>query len=173
MLSTARLFGLCLLWCMALTAQAAGELRAWTGGATPALELKDVAGGIHRLEDYRGKVVLVNFWATWCGPCREEMPTIASLKKKLAGRPFAVLAVNVDEPESRVRAFLEKMPLDFPTVLDPEGRTTKAWKVRILPATFLIAPSGRIRYAATGELDWVNEQVVRLVSEMLPPPGGK
>jgi peroxiredoxin len=90
------------------------------------------------------------------------------LKKKLAGRPFVVLAVNVDEPDSRVRKFLAQLPLDFPVLMDPGGRATKEWKVRILPASFLIARDGRIRYAATGELDWANEHVVRLVSELLP-----
>src|SRR6185436_16222596 len=95
------------LWC-AIPAHGAGDLRPWGGGPTPALELTELSGGSHRLADYRGKVVLINFWATWCTPCREEMPSISELKKKLAGRPFVVLAVNVDEPESRVSKFLEQ-----------------------------------------------------------------
>ena len=152
----------------ALASHAAGDLKVWSGGPTPALELKDIAGRTHRLEDYRGRVVLLNFWATWCAPCRQEMPSIEQLKKKLAKRPFVVLAVNVDEPESRVRNFLEQVPLDFPTLLDPEARTTREWKVRVLPASFVIAPSGRIRYTVTGDLDWANEHVVRVVSELLP-----
>jgi len=156
------------LSCVTLTVHAAGELKPWPGGDTPALELQDLSGASHRLEDYRGKVVLLNFWATWCAPCREEMPSIGRLKKQLAGRPFVVLAVNVDEPESRIKNFLAMLPLDFPTLLDPGGRTAKAWKARILPATFLIAPHGRIRYTVTGELDWASEQVVRTVSELLP-----
>ena len=139
----------------------------WSGGPTPPLELSDVAGSAHRLADYRGKVVLLNFWATWCRPCREEMPSMSELKKKLAGRPFVVLAVNVDEPESRVRRFLAEVPLDFPVLLDPEKRVTTAWNVRILPASFLISRNGSVRYAVTGELDWSNEHVVRLVSELL------
>jgi peroxiredoxin len=90
------------------------------------------------------------------------------LKKKLAGRPFVVLAVNVDEPESRVSKFLEQLPLDFPVLMDPGKRATNAWKARILPASFLIARDGRVRYTITGELDWANERVVKLVSELLP-----
>ena len=160
---------LCLLF-PALTSHAAGELKPWSGAPTPALELKDLDGRGHRLEDYRGKVVLLNFWATWCAPCREEMPSIGQLKQKLAGRPFVVLSVNVDEPDSRIRTFLSQVTLDFSVLLDPEGRTTRAWKVRVLPASFLIARDGRIRYVATGDLDWANEHVVRIVSELLPPP---
>ena len=155
------------LWCV-IPAHGAGDLRPWGGGPTPALELTALSGGSHRLADYRGKVVLINFWATWCTPCREEMPSIGELKKKLAGRPFVVLAVNVDEPESRVGKFLEQLPLDFPVLMDPGKRVTSNWKVRILPTSFLIARDGRVRYAVTCELDWANEHVVRLVSELLP-----
>ena len=156
------------LWGAIPSSHAAGDLRPWGGGPTPALELNDLGGGGHSLADYRGKVVLLNFWATWCGPCRDEMPSMELLKKKLSGRPFVVLAVNVDEPESRVRNFLAQLPLDFPVLMDPGKRVTSAWKVRILPASFLIARDGRVRYTVTGELDWANEHVVKLVSELLP-----
>ena len=156
---------LCALACAGLS-YAAGDLRPWSGGPTPALELSDLGGARHRLADYRGKVVLVNFWATWCTPCREEMPSIEQLKKALAGRPFAVLAVNVDEPDSRVRNFLSQLPLDFTVLMDPGKQATAAWKVRILPASFLVARDGRVRYTVTGELDWANEHVIKLVSEL-------
>ena len=146
----------------------AADLRPWGSGPTPALELSDLGGSKHQLSDYRGKVVLVNFWATWCTPCREEMPSIERLKQALKGRPFVVLAVNVDEPESRVRNFLQQLPLGFTVLMDPGKQATTAWKVRILPASFLIARDGRARYTVTGELDWSNEHVVRLVSELLP-----
>jgi thiol-disulfide isomerase/thioredoxin len=156
----------CLL-ALAASVACAADLKLWSG-PTPALALKTLGDEPHRLEDYRGRVVLLNFWATWCTPCREEMPSIGQLRKKLAGRPFSVLAVNVDEPDSRVRKFLAEVPLEFPVVLDPGGRTTRAWKVRILPASFIIGPDGRIRYAVVGELDWGSERVVRLITELLP-----
>jgi thiol-disulfide isomerase/thioredoxin len=92
----------------------AQELKPWPGVITPALSLSDLEGKPHRLADYRGKVVLVNFWATWCVPCREEMPSIERLRTSLAGRPFVVLAVNLAEPESRIRKFLEAVPVGFP-----------------------------------------------------------
>lgn len=154
--------------CGAAAACGAADLKAWTGGPPPALELKDLEARPHRLADYRGRVILINFWATWCGPCRDEMPSIQRLKEKLAGRPFAVLAVNLDEPESRVRKFLSQMTVDFTVLLDPERKAAKAWEARILPASFVIGPDGRIRYSLVGEINWDHERVVSRVSELLP-----
>jgi thiol-disulfide isomerase/thioredoxin len=151
-----------------IAAAGAQELKAWTGGEAPALELQDLAGRAHRLGDYRGKVVLVNFWATWCTPCREEMPTIDRLRRSLEGRPFAVLAVNLAEPLSRIRAFVEEVPVGFPVLRDRDGETAKAWQTRILPATYLVGPDGRIRYYFVGELDWSKESVRRAVTGLLP-----
>jgi len=147
---------------------AAADLKVWTGGPPPALALKDLEGGSHRLSDYRGKVVLVNFWATWCGPCRDEMPSIQELKDKLAGKPFVVLAVNLDEPESRIRKFLSQMKLDFTILLDPERKAARAWGARILPASYVIGPDGKIRYSLIGEINWRHDLMVSRIAELLP-----
>jgi len=153
---------------LAATPSGAADLKPWSGGPTPGLELRELDGRGHRLADYRGKVVLVNFWATWCVPCRDEMPSIQRLKEKLAGRPFEVLAVNLDEPEARVRKFLTQMKVDFTVLLDPEKKVAKAWEARILPASFVIGPDGRIRYSLVGDLDWAHDHVVSRISELLP-----
>src|SRR5436853_5476864 len=94
------------LLCSTVACAAAAELKPWTGGKTPPLVLKDLNGATIDLASYRGKVVLLNFWATWCEPCREEMPSMQELKRKLAGRPFEVLAVNFAESENKVSDFL-------------------------------------------------------------------
>jgi thiol-disulfide isomerase/thioredoxin len=143
-----------------LAAPAAAEvLKPWAGGATPALELADLQGTKHTLAGYRGKVVLVNFWATWCEPCREEMPSIERLRASLQGRPFVVLAVNLAEPESRIRKFLEAVPVGFPVLLDRDTKTSRAWQAKLLPATYIVGPDGRIRYRHVGELDWSRPEV--------------
>jgi len=155
---------LLLFCCTAATAQ----LPSWSGGPTPALRLQDLDGKIHALADYGGKVVLINFWATWCAPCRYEMPSIESLRDSLKGRPFAVLAVNLGEPETQVRAFLREVPLRFPVLLDRDAVAAKAWKVRALPATFVVGPDGRVRYSYVGELDWSREAVRKTIAALLP-----
>jgi thiol-disulfide isomerase/thioredoxin len=112
--------------------------------------------------------VLVNFWATWCDPCREEMPSIDRLRASMQGKPFEVLAVNLAEPPSRIRSYLEKMPVGFPVLLDRDMAVAKAWKARILPATYIIAPNGKVRYSHVGELDWSQESVRRTIAALLP-----
>jgi thiol-disulfide isomerase/thioredoxin len=145
----------------------AAELKEVKGVLAQPLVLKTLDGAVHDLAKYRGKVVLVNFWATWCEPCRDEMPSIERLKEKLAGQPFDVLAVNVDEPESRVRAFLDKTPLQLTVVLDPGKQVTKAWNARILPASYVIGRDGRVRYTAIGELDWSDTRAVKAINSLL------
>ena len=147
---------------------AAAELKPWSGRQPAAFELKDLSGRSHRLADYRGKVVLVNFWATWCEPCRDEMPAIERLKEKFADRPFVVLAVNVDEPEARIRKFLSSLPLSFTVLLDHERKLARAWNVRLLPASYVIASDGTIRFSALGELDWSARDVVERIAGLFP-----
>ena len=137
------------------------------GEAAPALVLKDVSGAVHDLARHRGKVVLVNFWATWCEPCREEMPSIQRLKARLEGKPFVVLAVNVDEPDARVRRFIDETRFDLPVVMDPNKTATRGWGVRILPATFIVGPDGRIRYRLVGDLDWSTDAVVEIITKLM------
>jgi len=147
----------------------AQQLRPWTGGAMPVLALPDLAGRAQALEDYRGKVVLVNFWATWCEPCRAEMPSIGKLRASLAGQPFEVLAVNVGEPESRIRRFMEQVPMAFPVLLDRDNAAAKAWRARVLPVSFLVGADGRVRYLVIGEYDWTQDAVRKAIFALMPP----
>ncbi|MGW8269663.1 MAG: peroxiredoxin family protein [Burkholderiales bacterium] len=149
------------------TAAGGAELRAWQGPQPPGFALQDLEGRTHRLEDYRGRVVLVNFWATWCEPCRAEMPSIERLRADLGDRPFSVLAINLAEPRSRIEKFLAAMPLGFPVLLDRDTAVAKAWRARILPATYLVDRNGRVRQVHFGELDWSSGAGRRAVEALL------
>lgn len=118
----------------------------------PDFFLEDIDGKKHRLSDLRGKVVLVNFWATWCPPCRREMPSIERLSHALKGTDFEILAVNVAEDLETVFSFtgtLDPVPT-FPIVFDTDSRILKAWPVMGLPTTFILDKHGRIVYRAVG-----------------------
>ena len=160
-----RLFALVFIL-LGWSAQAA-ELKRWEGGALPAFELEDLQGRTHRLADYKGKVVLVNFWATWCEPCRAEMPSLDRLRSSLKDKPFEVLAVNLAEPLSRIEKFTDAVPVKFPLLRDRDGSVGKSWRARLLPASFLIGRDGRIRYVAYGELDWTSAAARARVNELL------
>jgi len=120
----------------------------------PALALRGVDGRVHHLADYRGKAVLVNFWASWCGPCREEIPSMERLRRSLRGDAFAVLAVNVGESAQTVRHFAEEAQLGSVLLLDRDGGAARAWGARALPSSFIVGPDGKIRYSHVGALDW-------------------
>lgn len=162
-------------WAGALTAvvalagipAAAADLVPENGARTPALALADLSGARHDLAQYKGKVVLLNFWATWCEPCRAEMPSMDQLRERYPDGSFVVLAVNVDEPEQRVRAFLQRVPLSFQVLLDPGMRATREWNARILPTSYLIGRDGRIRYSARGEVEWTSGKVAGAVAELV------
>ena len=154
--------------------QAAGfEARA----ATPAPELKaqDLTGAPHTLTDYRGKVVLLNFWASWCPPCLREMPSMERLRVKMDGRPLAIVALDSAETADEVKAFLARMKLGFTILLDPDGSNTKRWKVFALPTTFLLDANGRVCHVLTGPTEWDEGEALEIIESMLVelPNGAK
>jgi thiol-disulfide isomerase/thioredoxin len=147
------------LWVLC-TRVAAQELTPWTDGQTPPLALTDQQGTSHALTAYHGRVVLVNFWATWCEPCREEMPALQQLQNTLGKERLVVLAVNYGESSGKVQEFAGQVPVNFPLLLDRHIDVAKAWQVRVLPTSFVLGPDGRIRYYAIGPLDWGDTHIV-------------
>lgn len=150
-------------------ANAAPDLQPWTGtNPPPPIELRTLDGQPFQLAQLRGKVVLVNFWATWCEPCVEEMPSMQQLRARLAGKPFEIIAVNNQEGEARIRGFLKKVPIDFPIVRDTDGGVTRAWKARIFPSSYIVDAEGKIRYVMAGAIDWSGRETVRTIESLLP-----
>jgi thiol-disulfide isomerase/thioredoxin len=122
------------------------------GAPAPQIALPVVGGGTSDLRAERGKVVLVNFWATWCEPCRSEMPGLQQLADELGSRPFRVYSVDLQEDAEQVAAFQQQLGLHLHVVLDQDGDVTRAYGVRALPATFLIDQQGVLRQQRLGPL---------------------
>lgn len=120
----------------------------------PEIDLVDLEGQRHTLARHRGKVLIVNFWATWCPPCREEMPSMERAWQALKGEEVLLLAINVGETEDQVWTFTSNFPVSFPLLLDQDSKTIEAWPVRGLPTTFVVDPQGRLVYRAIGGRAW-------------------
>jgi len=159
--------GWLLLLASSLALAAAGQLKPYTGSlSSPDFELQDIEGRRHRLSDYRGKVVLLQFWATYCTPCRKEMPTMNRLLERLADKDFVILAVNMAEDPATVKAYLEQTPVKFPVLLDRDGQVLQQWKVFAAPANFIIGKNGEIRYTLYGGIEWDSPEMLRRLGEM-------
>jgi thiol-disulfide isomerase/thioredoxin len=137
------------------------------GTPAPVLKAHDLAGAPKTLADYRGKVVLLNFWASWCPPCLREIPSMERLRIKMAGRPLAIVALDSAEAHEDVTAFLSTMKLGFPVLLDPDGSNTRRWKVFALPTTFLLDAEGRVRYVLTGPTEWDEGEALAVIEALL------
>ena len=152
----------------ALAGEPARTLKPVTAASAPLLGVRDARGDVKRLEDYRGRVLVVNFWATWCEPCLSEMPALEDLARKLQDRPFTVLAVNFAESEERVQAFLDNYEIRLPVLYDKDMGAARRWNARILPASFVIDAQGRVRYSVVGEADWTAPEIVAAIEKLLP-----
>ncbi len=126
----------------------------WTGGPAPTLAARTLADDPLGLADFAGRVVLVNFWATWCAPCVEEMPSMQRLRDRLGRERIEIVGVNFQENAARIEPFLRRLGLAFPVVRDHDGALRKAWQVSVFPSTFVVAPDGRVAYVVTGGIDW-------------------
>lgn len=122
------------------------------------------------LEELRGKVVIVNFWASWCAECRREMPVLERLHRELAPRGLAVIGINAREERDAVRRYASALGLTFPLVLDPEGKINRAYGVVALPTTFIVGRDGRAVAFAVGPREWAGPPARALIQALLAEP---
>jgi peroxiredoxin len=135
-----------------------------------AFQLPDVNEQPHRLQDQRGKVVLLNFWATWCGPCLQEMPQMDQLSQALRERPFVIWAVAMKQDRDQVVPFMDKHPFQFTTLLDKDGAVSSRYKLRGLPTTYLIDCRGNTVGWSLGPQEWTSDAIRTLLTALLSEP---
>ncbi|MGH7382042.1 MAG: redoxin domain-containing protein [Candidatus Methylomirabilales bacterium] len=148
--------------------KAAPEIRPEVGYLAPDFSLPSLGGQTVRLSDLRGKAVLLNFWATWCAPCRLEMPTMDKAYQEYKSRGLEVLAVSLDAgSKSAVKNFMNELKLSFPVILDPDMEVLRLYRMVGIPASFLIDKQGIVRHREVGYRDWTDPESRRLLEAIL------
>lgn len=144
------------------------KLKPFKGNSTPhSLDLVDAFGKRLHKEHYQGKVTVVNFWATWCPPCVQEIPSLNHLRELMKNEKFELISVNYGEDKETVQKFMEQVNVDFPVLLDPDGAQSAKWKVLVFPSTFVIGPDGKIKYGVNAAIHWDNDSVVSKLKTLL------
>ncbi len=145
-----------------------GVVRPDAPAEAPSFELIELSGARVSLDSLAGKVVLLNFWATWCAPCRSEMPGMERVWQQYRDRGFAVVAVSVDAGgEKRIAGFVRRLKLGYPILLDPDSEVAERYNVSGLPASFLIDREGRVIGRMIGSREWDSPEAIRLIEHLL------
>ena len=131
--------------------------------AAPDFTLKDVDGKTHKLSDYRGKVVMINFWATWCPPCRYELPSMQRAYEKLKRTDVEFLAINLGEDADTIFTFTADYPVTFPLLMDLDSSVSNMYPVIGLPTTYFVNPEGVLVYRAIGSREWDEKQMLEKI----------
>lgn len=136
------------------------------GRMAPAFKLADMDGKTTDLVQLRGQWVLVHFWASWCGPCRREMPTLQRMREQIPVTDMAMVLVNTAETDEEVFSFLGVVAPDLESLMDADGQVTAKWRPRGLPSSFLVDPKGRLRYIALGGRQWDSPAYLRFLRHL-------
>jgi thiol-disulfide isomerase/thioredoxin len=132
---------------------------------TPKIEAIDLQGKAWTTAELLGKVVVLNFWATWCAPCKDELPTLQTLHD-ISDNQTVVLTINVREPAARASRYMQSTGMTFPVISDAKGELAKRWGVTVYPTTILIAPNGQARWRVVGDVDWSGPQANAWLTEL-------
>lgn len=162
------LLGFCLFNPLTVLAAEAPAGPPKVGQVAPDFTLKDVNGKTYTLSQLRGKVVLVNFWATWCPPCRAEMPSMEKLNAMLKGQDFVLLAINIEEDAADVvKEFLQQHHHSFPVLLDGDLKVQQEYGIYQFPETFILRRDGIVADHVIGAIDWTNPRVVSFIKFLI------
>ena len=145
-----------------------GVIRPRVRKEAPDFKLQDIKGKIFQLSTHRGDLILLNFWATWCAPCREEMPALEKLWRELRSRGLLIVAISVDISSGEVKKFVKKYNISYPVLIDKRGRIRKLYEIRVLPTTYIIGRDGKFTGKILGARDWAGDEIKRLLKEIDP-----
>ncbi|TVT50046.1 MAG: TlpA family protein disulfide reductase [Sedimenticola thiotaurini] len=134
----------------------------------PAFSLATLEGEIHQLDGYRGQVVVINFWSTWCAPCRKEMPSLERAWQQLKSENIRVLGVAIQDDPEMIARFLKEYQISFPILMDSDGQVAQSWPFSGIPATFVLDGEGRIVYRALGLREWDHDTILQKVRALVP-----
>jgi thiol-disulfide isomerase/thioredoxin len=153
---------------IALPAAAQGyQVQAWPAvQRVPEFALADMSGHVWRLHDLKGRAVLINFWASWCEPCLNEMPSLQTVADLYGPDKLVVLAVNFKQSGPTIQNFVQKTALQLPVLPDPQGLVARQWGVKAFPTTVLVAADGKVRAVVQGEVDWTGQPASRLLQSL-------
>ncbi len=163
------ILGLILAYMVQQEIQEAEHLPLEKGKPAPDFVLKDMDGQTTRLSDFRGRLVFLNFWATWCPPCRDEMPSMEELHQLMKGRPFKMLAVSVDTDAETANRYIQKNGFTFTTLADHQQKTAGLYHTTGIPETFLISAEGILLLKVIGPDNWSSPKNIAVIERLLPP----
>ena len=145
------------------------EVSKWSSATPPIFELLDITGKTWRLADLKGRPALLNFWASWCEPCRAEMPTLQQVADFYGAEKLSVLAINFKEPAARAIRFAKTTGVSLPVLLDADGKAAQKWGVKVFPTTLMIDSKGSASLRVTGEVDWTSPAAEKLIASLFKP----
>ena len=157
------LFGLCAALLIAGTTQAAIEL----SGKAPDFTLKNLKGSNLKLSEHRGEVVMINFWASWCAPCRQEMPHLNDLYMRYKDLGFTLLAINVEEDSAQAQQMARELKMAFPVLFDTENKVSKMYDVSAMPSTVIVDRSGNMRFLHRGYQPGYEDEYQQQIRELI------
>ena len=130
------------------------------------IDLKDASGKRYQRDKYTNQITVINFWATWCPPCVQEIPSLNRLREKMQGVPFELISINYAESPATIQEFLKKVDVNFPVLLDETGEFSVHWKVVAFPSTFIIGPDGKIHYGVNAAILWDSPEVIKSIQNL-------
>lgn len=143
------------------------KLKPYHGSVQPlTFSLKDINGNTVHRPSFKGKVTIINFWASWCRPCVEEIPSLNRLRNAIKAKNFELISINYAETAAHIKKFMHQVAVDYPVLVDPEGKLAGRWNVVAFPSTFVIGTDGQIKYGVNAAIHWDTPEIIKKITAL-------